>query len=232
MIKKVYIWNDISLLRKDANNIRIKEILKEIKQTLNNQIDILDDVEQKYKDKINGLKNIVTIGTRPNMFLNKTKKKYNIVSKRIIGKEGFADDCILNVDEKIYRLKNINIVEDIIVSGTTMTKILEDLYKNNSNMKINVYFLIGYESAIEDLKEKFPNLNVYCFNVLEEKSVKESTCMFLSDILYEKLGNKTYISHIQNLNLFGEKTEYFISKMKEIKEEAKLKLVLLQLQLE
>lgn len=223
MIKKVYIWNDIPLVKKDINIAKIQENLKEIKQVLKDQIEILDNIEKEYKIIVNNLKNIVTIGTRPNMFLNKTKKKYNIVSKRIIGKEGFADDCILNVDEKIYRLKNINIVEDIIVSGTTMTKILEDLYKNNSNMKINVYFLIGYESAIEDLKEKFPNLNVYCFNVLEEKSVKESTCMFLSDILYEKLGNKTYISHIQNLNLFGEKTEYFISKMKEIKEEAKLK---------
>lgn len=223
MINKVYIWNDIPLLKKDANVILIQEKLKDIKQVLKDKVEVLDNIDTEYKTTVNSLKNIVTIGTRPNLFLKGNKKKYNIISKRIIGKDGFANDCKLNVDEKIYELNNINIVEDIIVSGTTMTKILDNLYSNNPSIKINIYFLIGYEDAINSLKEKFQNLNVYCFNMLKEKSTQESTCMFLSDILYEKLGSKTYIKHIRDLNLFGENTEYFISKMKEIKEIAKPK---------
>ena len=75
MIKKVYIWNDIPLVKKDINIAKIQENLKEIKQVLKDQIEILDNIEKEYKIIVNNLKNIVTIGTRPNMFLNKTKKK-------------------------------------------------------------------------------------------------------------------------------------------------------------
>lgn len=218
MINKVYIWNDISLINKNANTELIKEKLIEIKKMLKDSVEILDDIEKEYKMMVKRLNNIVTIGTRPNLFLNKKKKIYNISSKRIIGKDGFADDCEIDVDIKVYKMKNINIIEDIIVSGTTMKKVLENLYKNNPNVKINIYFLIGYEHTIKELKNTFNNLNVYCFNILKERAISDSTCMFLSDILYEKLGEYTYIEHIRKLQLFKEKTEPFITKIKEIRD--------------
>ncbi len=223
MINKVYIWNDLPLLKKNIEQVVIKEKLQDIQTMLKDKIQVLDDIEGEYVKVVNGLKNIVTIGTRPNLFLKKGKRKYKIISKRSIAKSGFANECKLEVDEKIYKLNNVNIVEDIIVSGTTMKTILKDLYSKNPNVKINIYFLIGYEEPINELKEKFTNLSVFCFNILKEKPVEESTCMFLSDILYEKLGEKTYIKHIRDLNLFAGNTEPFISKIKEIKDSIKLK---------
>ena len=223
MINKVYIWNDIPLLKKDIDKVSIQQKLKDIQAMLKDKVKILDGIDSEYIKAVNDLKNIVTIGTRPNLFLSKNKRKYNIISKRVIAKSGFANDCTLQVDEKIYKLSTINIVEDIIVSGTTMTKIIQHLYNKNPNMKINIYFLIGYEPAINKLNEKFANLNIHCFNILKEKPVEESTCMFLSDILYENLGDKTYIKHIRNLNLFDTNTEPFIAKIKEIRDAVKLK---------
>lgn len=223
MINKVYIWNDIKLLNKKVDNNDVYKKLVEIKNVLGDKVEILNNIESQYKKIVNKLKNVVTIGTRPNLFLNKHSKKYNISSKRIISESGFADDCVLNIDKHIYKMKKINIVEDIIVSGTTMERILEDLYINNSKAEINVYFLIGYENSILKLKEKFTDLNIYCFNILKEKAVEESTCMFLSDILYEKLGRKTYIEHIRNLNLFDSNTDFFIMKIKEVRKYIKTK---------
>lgn len=223
MINKVYIWNDLPLLKKNIDKVVIKEKLQDIQSMLKDKVEVLDDIEGEYVKVVNSLKNIVTIGTRPNLFLKEGKRKYKIISKRVIAKSGFANDCKLDVDERIYKLNNVNIVEDIIVSGTTMKAILQDLYSTNPNVKINIYFLIGYESAINQLKEKFANLNIFCFNTLKEKAIEESTCIFLSDILYEKLGEETYINHIRNLNLFGDNTEPFISKIKEIKDSIKLK---------
>ena len=222
MLKKIYIWNDLFLIKKNYNSKLIDKKILEIKKKLGNSISFINNKTfNNFKKNINKLDNIVVIGTRPNLFT--TKIKYNINSKRIINKDGFAIDCKIDIDDEVYKMKKINIVEDIIVSGTTISKILELLQKKNKIQEINIYFFIGYETTINDLKKHYKNINIYCFNILKETPKTESTCIFLSDLLYEKLGKITYIEHVRNKNIFGNKTEYFLSKIEELKDFLKLK---------
>ena len=223
MIEKLYIWNDLHLIKSDIDFDYIQNKLNELKSIFGDSICILNNIDNEFKNKINKLNNIVVIGKRPQLFISKYKKKYIIDSKRIIEENGFASDCIISIDKKIYSLEKINIIEDIIVSGTTIRKIIDKLKENNHNQKINVYFLMGFKNAVDELKKKYNDINIDCFNVLEEKAIEKSTCIFLSDLLFETLGNITYIEHIRNVNLFGSKTETFISKIKEIKDSIRLK---------
>lgn len=222
MLKKIYIWNDLFLVKENYNDRIIKPKILEITNFLGDNISfITNKMFNKFKKQINRLDNVVTVGTRPNLFTTKTK--YNIKSTRIINKDGFAKECKIDIDKKIYKLEEINIVEDIIVSGKTMSEILKLLQENNKKQKINIYFWIGYESAINDLKEKYKNVKVYCCNLLKEIPKEESTCIFFSDLLYEKLGKITYIEHVKNKKIFNLKTEWFLNKIQEIKELLKFK---------
>ena len=219
-MKKVYIWNDLPLIYENTNINLIEKKLFDLKEFINNnsecKLEILKfDITNNFQKEINNKENIVSIGKRPLKLIK--KENYNIYSKRIIDNNGFAYDCEIIPDEKIYSLSKINIVEDIIVSGTTMKKTIEKLKENNSKQIINIYFLLGYRNVIEEI-DKISNVNCYCFNVLEEISKKESTCIFLSDLLFEYLTNVTYLEHVKNSNIFGNATNYFITKTQEIKD--------------
>ena len=220
MLKKIYIWDDIFLTKKNYNVKFVEKEFKEMKELLGDSICFIKKEKiKRYKKDIKKLNNIITIGTRPKFFTE--RNKYNINTKRIIGKQGFAVDCKIDFDDRIYDMEEITLIEDIIVSGTTISKVLSLLYDNNPNKKINLYLFIGYENAINDLRKKYKNVNIYCYNLLKETAKKESTCIFLSDLLYENLGEITYMEHIRNKNIFGEKTELFLEKIQKIKEQLK-----------
>ncbi len=226
-MKKIYIWNDIGLYNDKVNPKRIDSFLRKIKKNIkrsNCKLEILDSkISKKYLNTISTLDNIVTIGTRPNKLV-KNQKSYNIKSKRIIDKNGFAEKCKIELDESVLRLDHINIVEDIIVTGTTLITILDHIISKQKNIKINIYLLIGYSNVIEKIKNKYKNIEITCFNILEEKSVEESTCVFLSDLLYEKLGNVTYLEHFENKNIFDEYTQEFINEINKLKNQLKEKI--------
>ena len=61
--------------------------------------------------------------------------------------------------------------------------IIDGRCNKNPNMKINIYFLIGYKSAINELKQKFTNLNVICFNILTQK-LSVFSCVYYFSVFF------------------------------------------------
>ena len=221
MIKKIYIWDDLSLISKDQNQEKIDKKLKLLKEIVDKsqcKLEVLKrDIIAPFKNKVNKLNNIVTIGTRPQKFLTNGHEKLSILAKRKIQSSGFANKCEIIVDDKIYQLSNINIIEDICVTGTTMCKVLSELQNKIEN--INIYFLMAYNETIKQIKENYNNVNIFCENILYESPIDESTCIFLSDLLFEKLGEVTYVQHIKNINLFGKYTNDFCNEVNSMREE-------------
>lgn len=220
-MKKVYIWNDLKLMDSKNDVKKTDKYLNNIKRKIKSsscKLEILEStIINKYLKEISILDNIVTIGTRPSNLISKDKKSYNISSKRKIAKTGFASSCNIEVDDSLLELEYINIIEDIVVTGTTLTTILDYIISKRPNMKINIYLLIGYKDVLAKINSKYKNINIVCFNLLMEKSITESTCVFLSDLLYEKLGENTYLEHFKNKDVFGNQTAKFISEIENLK---------------
>lgn len=224
-IKKVYIWDDLSIIYNSINQKKIDIILRQIESATkktNCKIEILNNkLIKSFKKSINKLDNVVTIGTRPRKIINTKNKNYQILSKRNIGNNGFATNCDVIVDNEIYKLNCINIIEDICVTGTTINKVLSKLNENKKFDKINIYFLFGYKKILDEIGKKYSNVNIYCDNIFEENPIYESTCIFLSDLLYENLGDVSYINHIKNIRLFDNYTEEFCDLIIKLKEDVK-----------
>ena len=88
MIKKIYIWDDLSLTIKNMDQNKIDKKLNKLKEIANNsqcELEILKrDIIHPFKKDINSLDNIVTIGTRPQYFLENKNKRFSINTKRKI----------------------------------------------------------------------------------------------------------------------------------------------------
>jgi hypothetical protein len=178
-MKHLYLWNDLPIFFNfPLDEIELK--FEEFVGKLNNSdrckyYYIKNSAYQEWLSKLEKIymKNVVTIGTRPNRvsFLDSCEV-CNIKLKRKFNKNGFTEgvefvsDCKEVLTKCISKSDEIHFVEDIAVSGNTLQ------------------FICNFISFMEN------------------KPIEKSTLLCIYDLFFSKLNDKCYIEREDLLEKF------------------------------
>ena len=177
----VIIWDDMNLFNK-KNNI-INE-LKKISSICSYHY-VKDSGFNEWKNKSNG-DFIIAVGKRPNLIC---KPDISINPSRKKNENGICQDVLLSNEDriKINQIdkckEKITIVEDFIVEGKTMHKIISEIRKN-SDAKIEIVILGGLKQAINEIENNFDYVKITsCGPIIDGKPIEDATVLFISDLL-------------------------------------------------
>ena len=210
MKKKLYLWNDLPLL---YDKYYVEDIWLHFQQYINNHgyndVDYhcIDDLNlRNWLSKIDLNSNkVLSIGTRPNLFLNILNKSdyVNIKPVRQHGRGG-ESQCVsisLKDQRKLQEVVQnepdgkICIVEDVLVNGDTNKYILDELNRVGfvGQLLLNIFIVNDYSLNCLDMKFQYDvilNIGIY----MDGKPIEDSTCICFHDLLFGKLcdGKKYY----------------------------------------
>lgn len=226
-MKSVYIWNDVDLFLK-AQDSNFNKIIYDFTLKLKNNLDCYYISSESFINWSNNMlkgiteKSTITIGTRPKLIIN-TGTNLNL--ERTIGRDGKSKNIrfkresekklenILNSDNQFY------FFEDVLVGGSTIDFICKQIHFLFSNKPLpNITFYIFYANqlSLQNLQEKWQNMNFTVGNLMNGLPIKESTLICVYDLLYGVMNGKSYIENIDLLkHFFGEKTYELIDLIKQ-----------------
>lgn len=198
-MNNIVIFNDLEFFYNNAT--KFEGFVKDTFEKLKNQIIFTyltySDALSWFKSQ-NINKNILSIGTRPNKIL---KSNLNIKTNRIKDQNGKNVDVIieqnsfLKLNDYVKDKSVVNIIEDAIVEGNTIIKIIESIRKINKKIKINIYSLICSQKVEEKLKGSFKNVNVFKNSSLVGMPIKDTTALFVYDLINNKINQKLFIEN-------------------------------------
>ncbi len=216
-MKHLYLWNDLPIF--------FNFPLDEIEQKFEEFIAKLNDSDrckyyyiknsdyQEWLSKLEKthMKNVVTIGTRPNRvsFLDSCEV-CNIKLKRKFNKNGFTEgvefvsDCKEVLTKCISKSDEIHFVEDIAVGGKTLEFICNFISESKFNGLVYFHIFNANKISIDELRNEWGNSR-FNFNVnsfMENKPIEKSTLLCIYDLFFIKLNDKYYIEREDLLEKF------------------------------
>jgi len=191
-MKKIYFIDDLSrLLYSEELSDLIKDEFKKL-ENISECIFSLMSFDTSLWDCKEDIDNYA-IGTRPTLHL-KDESIIKINSKRIINKNGFSSDCQIRLELPDIPKNEAVIFEDVIVTGCTINKVLSLLKQKYTSIYVNVLF--GYQKTISTLAVLYPNVNFVVQTLLYEEPIRDSTIIFISDLLLSNLNNHPYLHYL------------------------------------
>ena len=180
-MSNVIIWDDMKLFGKKNNIINN---LKKI-ESICSYYYVNDEQLNEWKNKAKG-DFIIAIGKRPNLIC---KPDISIMPSRNKNEDGICQYVILSDEDKVKirqidkSTEKITIVEDFVVEGKTMHKILNEIRKNN-NAKIEIVILGGLNQTISEIENSFDYVKMFvCGPTIDGKPIEDATILFISDLL-------------------------------------------------
>ena len=187
MMENVIIWDDRYLF----NNLNDDSLIKNKFEKINSvcSYHVVDKFESDlWLKKIKGPHQsyVISIGTRPQMVGN---VDLSIMPKRIKNDNGQCVDVVLSIGDETAlqnindNVKKITILEDFVVEGKTLSKIIS-MIRKHTMVPIEIIVLGGLQQAINTLKSKYDYLKfTICGKVVSGIPIEDATVLFVSDLL-------------------------------------------------
>ena len=184
----------------------ISEIIDSIKKI--NTVSSCDINILNIKDQIinNEYSDVYTVGTRPRLLYKMDSN--NIIIKRNYEVSGFTKSCRMLPFSTYKKYDNAIILEDVAVTGKTLDTVISNLGKFYSNVNVEIQFI--YEETYLFLCEKYPFTKINYNRILKEKPIYESTCVFISDLLFGRINDQSYYELLINKNALGNSGNLFL----------------------
>lgn len=235
--KILYFWNDLGIYFPQKTS-EIEEIEKDL-QIYFTRISQVENIKYKFLslqdtrmwfEKMKEYMKMpsIYIGTRPNMlFTNRNKDSIAIYPQRKRSFDGRTETSILSESDKklieMYTKKTgtIRIVEDVLVCGITMDKLLKELeHSLVKGQNVTIDLFLENKQSSNKIEEKYGNtLHMQCFYEMQGESISESTCICAYDLLDGKFKDMEYDECIKKLKyFFGQSTYEILERMKSIKD--------------
>lgn len=209
---KLLLVNDLPLFDPDpANGDALTGRLELALQDAPSEITILsyEDFVSAWRKPLDVIEtNAVLVGTRPNLLINRYQPSnvptWTVWSEREHDSRGFTTNARLtapDVRELAARNEPCVILEDIIMSGTTISRILEHLSALGVRCQA-VYAVAGSTPSVLSLKQRWPAVEFYTHMALDFEPIVEGTAIFVRDLYFGNIGGRPFLERTDLLDRF------------------------------
>lgn len=234
-MKRLYFWNDLNIFFKDEKELakaeekfkRFFESISKNNKTIFYYISYHDT--QAWMENISSFRESANIylGTRPSkLFDRKNQSSLTIYPKRVRDARGKTKEVFISEkDKELIKnyLKNVDvirIIEDVMVCGVTIDKLIEEIGEENLSFKLVIEFFLENTLSSNEIKAKYGgNIVTDRYMEMQGISITESTCICAYDLLEGKINDMDYDESFEKLRyFFGDYTSRFLDLMGEIRE--------------
>lgn len=164
-------------------------------------------------------KNCITIGTRPPKLGIITEEHLNVKLNRIMENNGATHKIVISEEEKkslrkfIAFSKDITVVEDVCVTGSTLDFLFTLLEEFNFSGRIRLFLFAANKNSINTMLAKHSFIsNVEIHIPMHGNPIIESTLLCCFDMFYSRLGTKMYKDQVKLMETFFlDKTRDFLN---------------------
>ena len=219
-MKYLYLWNDLSVL-KEKSDLIVEEMICDFINYMNSvnskfcEYHLLsNDQLLKWLEHVQLIcrdRHCITIGKRPSeIVLNKAETVHKIMLQRTIDNGGFTRGVVFKnqtnkiLDECIEKYDCLDFIEDVSVNGTTLQFIADYLQERQFKGKCIFHIFSSNDFAIKKLMKPQRGFEIEVDSGfhMKGKPIEASTLLCLHDLLFEKLGNESYINRLDLMKLF------------------------------
>lgn len=210
----LYLWNDLSIFF-SFDRSKLEKKLSDLIYKMNHSnkckyIYVGYDHLNKwiYQLKKQGIVNLVTVGTRPDLIeLEGLQNKANIKFQRNINEKGYTDRIeLVDSDNRLNEFPIqgiIHVIEDVLVTGKTLNYLLDLFCKMNFQGQLVIHLFMANRNSLKKLHTNLPfkvYLDIHSF--MDGEPIKQSTCLCLYDLIFNKLGEQYYKERIDLLEIY------------------------------
>lgn len=195
MLRRIYLWNDLSALGHHEAARHVDEALSDIASVLTTDCSLIPvsfDAFDMWRTRVlerhrTASREVLLVGTRPTSAFRCHVASCSVHPRREIGEDGLSAACSLDADELSTSLKHmarneVLVVDDIVATGATITAVCRSLLDAGCT-SVTVECFIGYQAALGRVGNMLCRAGTIASDiVIQDVLGSDSTCVCASDI--------------------------------------------------